>query len=445
MPAPSNGKLLPRDVTRLYPRIVRGEGCAIYDETGKRYLDAIAGIAVVNIGHGRAQVAEALAAQAQTLSYVQSSIFENRPALELAERVGRVAPAGLNSAFFVSGGSEATETAIKLARQYHVERGDPSRYIMISRWQSYHGGTLGALSLSGIIGRREKFAPLLLDFPHIPECNCYRCPFNLTHPSCGIRCAHELETAIKRAGARNVAAFIAEPIVGAAAGATTPPAEYFGIIREICDRYGILFIADEVITGFGRTGRNFGIEHWGVTPDIITSAKGLSGGYAPLGAVLAHDRVRDAFAQAGAAFVHGYTMSSNPLAAAVGVAVLDIIEGERLVERVAALEAGFFARGRSLLKHRTVGEVRGKGLLMGIELVRDQHTKEPFPPGQRANAQLAAIALRCGLVIYPGGGTADGVNGDHFLLCPPFTISTVELDELFGKLDESLTEFEQSL
>jgi adenosylmethionine-8-amino-7-oxononanoate aminotransferase len=436
---------MPRDVTRHYPKIVRGEGVNVYDDSGKRYLDAIAGIAVVNVGHGRAQVAEALAAQAQTISYVQSSIFDNQPANDLAERVGRFTPPGLNNAFFVSGGSEATETAIKLARQYHVECGAPARYLVISRWQSYHGGTLGALSLSGITLRREKYAPLLLDFPHIAECNCYRCPFGLEYPSCGIRCAHELESAIKHAGPKNVSAFIAEPVVGAAAGATTPPPEYFGIIREICDRYGILFIADEVITGFGRTGKNFGIEHWGVVPDVITAAKGLSGGYAPLGAVIAHDRVREAFAQAGVAFVHGYTMAANPLAAAAGVAVLDIIEHERLVERVAMLEEGFFRRGRGMLKHRTVGDVRGKGLLMGIELVKDRRTRDTFPPAMRANAQLAAICLRRGLVIYPGGGTADGINGDHFLLCPPFTIRETELDELFGILDEALTEFEGTL
>ncbi len=445
MPQVSKGRLLPRDVTRHYPKIVRAEGVNIYDDSGKRYLDAIAGIAVVNVGHGRAQVVEALAAQAQTISYVQSSIFDNEPANELAERVGRFTPPGLNHAYFVSGGSEANESAIKLARQYHLERGEPTRYLVISRWQSYHGGTLGALSLSGMVGRREKFTPLLLDFPHIAECNCYRCPFGLSYPSCEVRCAQELESAIKHVGPQNVSAFIAEPIVGAAAGATTPPPEYFTIIREICDRYGILFIADEIITGFGRTGKNFGIEHWNVTPDIITAAKGLSGGYAPLGALIAHDKIRDAFVQTGSAFVHGYTMAGNPLAAAVGVAVLDIVEQEQLVARVASLEEGFFRRGRALLKHRSVGDVRGKGLLMGIELVKDQQTKETFPPALRANAKLAAICLRRGLVIYPGGGTADGINGDHFLLCPPFTIGESELDEVFNILDEALAEFEEAL
>jgi adenosylmethionine-8-amino-7-oxononanoate aminotransferase len=445
MTQPSKGKLLPRDLTRNYPRIVRGEGANIYDDTGKRYLDAIAGIAVVNIGHGRAQVAEVLAAQAQTISYVQSGIFDNEPVNELAERVGRFTPAGLNNAYFVSGGSEANETAIKLARQYHVERGEGERYLVISRWQSYHGGTLGALSLSGITARREKYAPLLLDFPHIVEANCYRCPFDLSYPACGIRCAHELENGIKHAGARNISAFIAEPIVGAAAGATTPPPEYFPIIRDICDRYGILFIADEVITGFGRTGKNFGIEHWGVTPDIITAAKGLSGGYSSLGAVIAHDRVREVFAKAGVGFVHGYTMVGNPLAASAGVVVLDIIEQEKLVERVASLEAGFFRRGRAMLRHPSVGDVRGRGLLMGIELVKNQTTKQPFPPTLRVNARLAALCLQHGLVIYPGGGTADGVNGDHFLLCPPFTITEPELDELFNLLDAALTDLEREV
>ena len=442
MAQPSKGRLLPRDVTKQYPKIVRGEGVYIYDNTGKRYLDATSGIAVVNIGHGRAEVVKALATQAQTISYLTSVLFDNEPVHQLAERVGRLTPEGLNNTYFVSGGSEATETAIKLARQYHYERGETTRHLMISRWQSYHGNTVGALSVSGLVGRRDKYTPYLLPFPHIAECNCYRCPFNRTYPSCGILCAYGLEVAIKHAGPKNVSAFIAEPIVGAAAGAITPPPEYFRIIRDICDKYGTLFIADEVITGFGRTGKNFGIEHWNVIPDIIISAKGLSGGYVPLGAVIAHDKVREMFVKAGVPFVHGYTMVSNPLAAAVGVAVLEILEKERLVARVASLEEGFFNRGRVLLKHRVIGDVRGKGLLMGIEIVKDKQTKETFPPSLRANAKLASICLKRGLAIYPGGGTADGLNGDHFLLCPPFTITEAELDEVFKILEEALVEFE---
>jgi adenosylmethionine-8-amino-7-oxononanoate aminotransferase len=277
------------------------------------------------------------------------------------------------------------------------------------------------------------------------ECNCYRCPFGSVYPACGVRCARELDRVIKQAGSKSVSAFIAEPIVGAAAGAITPPPEYFKIIREICDQYGILLVADEVITGFGRTGKNFGMDHWNVVPDIITSAKGIAGGYVPLGVVIAHDKIRDVFVQKATPFAHGYTMVSNPLAAAVGAAVLDILQKEGLVERVASLEEGFFQRGRALLKHPHVGDVRGKGLLMGVEIVKNQKTKETFPPALRANAKLAAICLRRGLVIYPGGGTADGMNGDHFLLCPPFTITGAELDELFGRLAEALAEFTGSL
>jgi len=432
-------------MARQYPTLVRGEGVYLYDNTGKRYLDAVAGIAVVNIGHARGEVAEVMAQQAATLTYVQSFIFDNDQAHLLAERVGRLTPPGLRHSYFVSGGSEAVETAIKLARQYHVENGEPRRYKIIARWQSYHGGTLGALSASGHSARRDKFAPLLLDFPHIPPANCYRCAFGQTYPGCGIECAWELERAVRQAGPENCSAFIAEPIVGAAGGAMTPPPEYFPVIRQICDKYGLLFISDEVITGFGRTGKAFGIDHWNVVPDMITSAKGLSGGYVPLGATIVHDRVRDVLEKKKAFFIHGYTYVGNPLAAAIGVIVLDIIERDGLIARVAKMGETFFAKGRKLLKHRIVGDVRGKGLLMGIELVKDKATKEPFPPAMRVNGRLAQIALDKGLVIYPGGGCVDGIYGDHFLLCPPFTITESEMDEAFGLLEESLMEMEKHL
>ncbi len=444
-PAIAGGSVFPLDPTRSYPVLVRGEGVWVEDETGKRYLDAVAGIAVVNVGHGRARVAEAMRRQAATLAYCISNIFANEPARDLADRLGRLTPGDLKHFQFTSGGSEATEVAIKLARQYHLERGRPDKHVVIGRQQSYHGATLGALSVGGMPARRKKFEPLLLDFPRMAPNYCYRCPFGKTYPGCELECARDLEDVIRRTGADRVAAFIAEPVVGAACGATVPPREYFPIVREVCDRYDVLFIADEVITGLGRTGRNFAIEHWGVTPDLLTMAKGLSGGYAPLGAVAISDKVADVFRAGGAAFDHIFTYGANPLAAAAGCEVLDILVEERLVERAAGLSEGFFARGRRLLDHPIVGDVRGLGLLMGVELVRDPETRLPFPPERKAAAVVAAEALRRGLVLYPSSGTADGVAGDHFLVCPPLTITESELDLLFAILDTSLAAAEARL
>ena len=439
------GTVFPLDPTRSYPVLVRGEGSWVWDETGKRYLDAVAGIAVVNVGHGRARVAEAVRRQAGTLAYCVSNIFANQPAIALAEKLARLTPGDLNQFQFTSGGSEATEVAIKLARQYHLARGNEGKHLVIARWQSYHGATLGALSATGMPSRREKFAPLLLDFPHAAPNYCYRCPFGKEYPSCEMACAHDLEQVIQRTGPDRVAAFIAEPVVGAAAGAIVPRPEYFPIVREICDRYDVLFIADEVITGLGRTGRNFGMDHWGVVPDLLTMAKGLSGGYAPLGAVAISDRVADVFRSRGVAFDHILTFAGNPLSAAAACEVLDILVEERLVERAASLSEGFFARGRRLLEHPVVGDVRGLGLLMGVELVRDRQTKEPFPPEWKVAGLVAAEALSRGLVLYPSSGTADGVSGDHFLICPPLTIEEQELDLLFEILGESLAAAQRKL
>jgi adenosylmethionine-8-amino-7-oxononanoate aminotransferase len=410
----------------------------VWDAEGKRYLDAVAGIAVVNVGHGRARVADAVRRQAATLSYCISNIFANEPAAALAEKLAALTPGDLDHFQFTSGGSEATEVAIKLARQYHLARGNDAKHLVIGRWQSYHGATVASLSVGGMPSRRAKFEPLLLDVPHAAPNYCYRCPFGKEYPSCEMACAHDLEQVIRRAGPERVMAFIAEPVVGSAGGAIPARPEYFGVVREICDRYDILFIADEVITGLGRTGRNFAIEHWGVAPDLITMAKGLGGGYVPVGAVAMSGRVADAFRSRGLAFDHLFTYAANPLAAAAACEVLDILVEERLVERAASLADGFFARGRRLLAHPIVGDVRGLGLLMGVELVRDRATKEPFPTGAKVAALVAGEALRRGLVIYPGSGTADGVSGDHFLICPPLTIEEAQLDLLFDLLDESL-------
>lgn len=428
-----------RDMARHYPLLVRGDGAYVWDDAGRRYLDATSGISVSCIGHGRARVADALRRQAVTLAYATSGYFTNRPAEELAEQVSRLAPGDLNSVIFTTGGSESVETALKLARRYHLERGHPQKHLVIGRWAGYHGATLGALSVTGHTPRRRPYTPYLLPFPHIEPAYCYRCPFGLSYPACALACAHDLERAILRAGPENVSAFIAEPIVGAAAGATVPPPEYFGIVRAICDRYDVLFIADEVITGFGRTGAYFAMEHWGVTPDLMTVAKGMSGGYAPLGGVIIGDHVRRAFSENMAAFAHGFTYSDHPLSCAAALEVLAVIAEEDLVAAAARQGAYLFERLETLRAHPSVGDVRGRGLLAGIELVRDQSTKEPFAPALKTADRLLELCLERGIIIYPGAGMVEGARGDQFLLCPPFIITRAQIDELVAALDDALS------
>ncbi|MGB9622821.1 MAG: aspartate aminotransferase family protein, partial [Candidatus Bathyarchaeia archaeon] len=315
--------------SKLIP-LARGEGVYVWDNEGRRYIDGSSGPVCVVIGHGVKDVAEAVAKQMNKISFAHSSHFTTDSVIECAEKLAKFSPYSLKHVFFTSGGSEATEAAAKMARQYHLERGENRRYKIISRWQSYHGNTLGALSISGNIPRRRNYVPMLLDFPHIPPAYCYRCWFKKDRENCDLECAWALEKEIKSTGAEYISAFIAEPVVGATLGTVPAPEGYFQIIREICDRYDVLFIADEVMTGFGRAGKNFAIERWGVEPDIIVTAKGISSGYIPLGAVIASEKVFAAFKNP---FVHGHTYGSHPVACAVGVAVLDYIEKNHLVKR----------------------------------------------------------------------------------------------------------------
>jgi adenosylmethionine-8-amino-7-oxononanoate aminotransferase len=425
------------------PRAVRAEGVFIYDEQGHRYLDGCSGALVANLGHGREEVVRAMAEQAARLAYVHGGAFTTEPAETLARLVAELAPGDLNRVFLVSGGSEATETALKMARQFWVEQGRPEKYLVISRWLSYHGATLGALAMSGHAARRRPYRPLLADFPHIPPCYHYRCPLCQHEADCNLRCAYALEEEILRVGPEYVAAFIAEPVVGAAAGATTPPPGYFELIRQVCDRYDVLFIADEVMTGFGRTGCMFGIQHWEAVPDIVAAGKGISAGYAPLGAVIAREEIYRAIEAGSGGFVHGFTYSGHPPSAAAGVAVLTILREEGLVEAAAGkgeyLRAGLL---RVQERHPMVGDVRGKGLMLGLEFVRDRTTKEPFPRELKVSERVVAAAFRRGLCVYPGSGTVDGVRGDHILVGPPLTIGEAELDLLVAILDEALTEVE---
>ena len=429
------------DPSRDYPCLIRGEGVYVYDDQGKQYLDAIAGIGVVTIGYGRKRVADAIASQAARLPYVAPNIFSNEPADRLADYIALLLPGDLEYVHFTSGGSEAVEAAIKIGRQYYYEQGLKSKHLVISRWTSYHGATLGALSATGMHGRRKKFAPHLCDWPHISPAYCYRCPFGKTYPGCELPCARELERTIDEVGADNVMAFIAEPIVGAAGAALVPPPEYWPVVRDICNRHNILLIADEVITGFGRTGKPFAVNHWDVVPDMITMAKGLSGGYASLGAVGVSTKIRRVFEEKSIPFDHVFTFMANPISTAAAYEVLQIWEEEKLTEQAARMHGYLFEQLTGLKQnHPMIGDVRGLGLMAGLELVADTSTREPFPIEKSVAKMVGQIALKNGLVIYPASGVVDGVRGDIISLFPPLIFSRQNVDELIDKLDKTFTE-----
>lgn len=439
------GSLFTLDPTRAYPVLDRADGVHVWDAAGREYLDAIAGIGVVNLGYGRDEVVAAIADQAARLPFAVGNIFANEPAMRLADAIARVAPGDLDSVHFTSGGSEAVEVALKMARQYHVIRGEPDRSVVISRWTSYHGATIGGLTVGGSKLRRRVYEPLLPETPHVRTPYCYRCPWPEAHPDCGAKAADELDAAIVAAGPGRVAAFIAEPIVASVGGAIRPPDDYWPRVREICDRYGVLLVIDEVVTGFGRTGRPFAVDHWSVVPDLLVMGKGLSGGYAPLGAVAARRQVRAAFVDAGAAFEHIFTFGGNPIAAAAGLAVLAIWERERLTENVARLEPAFAAALDGLRRHRFVGDVRVSGFMAGIEFVADRTTREPFSPEMRLGARVREAGLRNGIVTYPGSGMADGIRGDIVSLYPPLTFSPDDIAQAADRLEATFAEVGRGL
>jgi adenosylmethionine-8-amino-7-oxononanoate aminotransferase len=436
--------LFPRNFRKAYPQAVRGEGCFIITADGRRYLDAAGGAAVVTIGHGVESIARAMAQQAERLAYVHSSQFESAPAAELARRLLALAPKSFRNGrvYLTSGGSEATETAIKLSRQYFLERGDTKRTRIVSRKQSYHGTTLGALAVSGNVARREPFAPLLNEWGHIPPCYCYRCPMGLHYPECNVDCADELDRMLRRENPETVAAFILEPLSGATLGAVPPPNGYLQRIAEICREHGILLIADEVMTGMGRTGKTFAVDHWGVEPDIILVGKGVASGYAPLGGVLVNQRIVETIERGSGVFLHGFTYNAHPVAAAAGVAVLDYIAQNNLFERVSPAGRELRAALEPLAQLSVVGDIRGMGLLQGIEVVRDRGTREPFPPEAHIANRIAEDAMEAGVITYPMQGSLDGRRGDHILLAPPFTISSQEIQMIASALSNALGELE---
>jgi len=437
--------LLHRDPNYDYPVAARGEGIYLYDDAGNRYIDGVAGATNVTLGHGRKRIVDAMSEQGRTLAYCFSQHFTNQPALDLAERIATLAPGELDHVYFVSGGSEANESAFKMARQYHIQRGNGQKHLVISRWRAYHGATMGALSATGIPWLRAPFAPWLAPFPHIAACYPYRCEFAECESKCNLTCARELERTILEAGQENVAAFVAEPVVFAGVAAGMPPPDYYPLIREICDRYDVLFIADEVITGFGRTGRYFGMEHWDVVPDMITFGKGVSSGYCPLGGVIISRKIRECFEESGQLFPHIFTYVNNPVAMSAGLAVLDIIEDEALLEHVTQMGRYLLDRSERLNKHPTVGEIRGIGLLFGIELVRDKITREPFSSSLEVHKRLHQIMQKRGLSLFTASGAADWENGDDLRFAPPFIITREQIDGVIDILDQGLGELEEEL
>ncbi len=419
---------------RKYPVIVRGEGIYLFDNEGNKYIDAAGGIAVVNVGYGVEEVVEAMAKQAIDLQYAQTVFFTTEVQERLANKIiDFLSPKGLTKVWFSLSGTDSNETALKLARQYHVESGNPSKYKIISRQQSYHGGTIGALSMSSSQSWSQHYIPYLLNFPHIYPPYCYRCPVDKEYPGCNIHCAYELERAIKLEGSQYVSAFIAEPIITASAGVVIPPPEYFEIIRSICDKYNILFIADEVYTGIGRTGKNFGIDHWDIIPDIITIAKGIAGGYAPLGATIVSQKIYDAILNGSAKFVHGLTFSGHPVCCAASLAVLEYIEKNHLIQRSAEMGSYFLKKLSGLSDFPIVGDIRGKGLLIGIEFVRDKKTKALFEQDKKISTAILDSAFKKGLRILEG-------RGSFIMMAPPFVITESEIDQTVDILEKTITE-----
>ncbi len=433
-------KLLHRTIHKTLPVAVRASGIRFEDSEGKSYIDASGGAAVSCLGHGHPDVIAALHEQLDRVAYAHTGFFTTEPAEALGERLVADAPDGISHAYLVSGGSEAVEAALKMARQYFAERGETGRRHVIARRQSYHGNTLGALAVGGNAWRRAQFKPLLMEAHHIAPCYAYR----EQHPGeseadYAARAAGELESKIQELGAESVIAFVAETVVGATSGAVPPVADYFRRIREICDRHGILLILDEVMCGMGRTGTLHACEQEGIAPDLMTVAKGLGGGYQPIGAVLLNRKIYATFAEGSGFFQHGHTYMGHPMAAAAALAVQDVIARDDLLTNVRKMGGYLRAQLEAALgQHPHVGDIRGRGLFQAIELVADRDTRAPFAPAHKLNARIKAAAMERGLMVYPMGGTIDGVHGDHVLLAPPFIVTRDDINTIVERLAASV-------
>jgi adenosylmethionine-8-amino-7-oxononanoate aminotransferase len=432
--------LLHRSPNAAMPVAVNGSGVEIVDTEGRRYLDASGGAAVSCLGHGHPDVLAAMRQQLDTIAYAHTSFFTTEAAERLADRLIEDAPPGLSHVYLVSGGSEAIEAALKMARQYFVEIGQPERRHVIARRQSYHGNTLGALAVGGNAWRRAQFEPLLINTHHIDPCYAYRLQREgESDADYAARAAHALEDKIREIGRDRVIAFVAETVVGATAGAVPPVDDYFKRIRAICDRYGVLLILDEVMCGMGRTGTLHACEQEGTTPDLMAVAKGLGGGYQPIGAVLLAKRIYEAFANGSGAFQHGHTYMGHPMAAAAALAVQNVIRRDGLLANVGEMGARLERRLKERFgQHPFIGDIRGRGLFWALELVSDRVSKQPFDPAAKLHARVKREAMERGLMVYPMGGTVDGIKGDHILLAPPFIVEAAQVDAIVERLGAAL-------
>ncbi|MFP4658059.1 MAG: aminotransferase class III-fold pyridoxal phosphate-dependent enzyme, partial [Desulfonatronovibrionaceae bacterium] len=441
---PDQDKYLFYQPRKVQPTVARAKGIYMWDTTGKRYLDGSSGAVVNNIGHGNKQIMAAIERQSQRTFFAYRTQFENQPSKDLARVLVENTAPHLNRVFYVSGGSEAVESAMKACRQYFFNLGEGSRYKFISRVPSYHGSTLGALALTSYSPLEVAFKPLVADYPKIPAPTCYRCAYHQEYPSCELECAWALEKVILEQGPENIAGFVAEPVGGASTGALVPPDEYFGIIQHICRKYGILLILDEVMTGFGRTGRMFAYEHWGVEADIIALSKGIASGYYPLGAIVTTEEIVDVIVNRGG-FAHGHTYAGNPMACTVGLEVINILRKEKLPQNAEQLGRQLLQGLRGLQKKfPMIGDVRGLGLLTALELVRDRGTREPFPPEWNLAMLLTETAFEEGLIIYPRR-SINGLFGDHVLVAPPLITTPEQIKEILTKLERSLKRTSEQL
>ena len=432
--------ILHRQIGSSLPVAATGSGIEIVDSAGKRYIDASGGAAVSCLGHGHPAVTQALHGQLDKLAYAHTGFFTTEVAEKLGDRLIADAPAGMSHVYLVSGGSEAIEAALKMARQYFVERGQPQRRHVIARRQSYHGNTLGALATGGNEWRRAPFSPLLMETHHIDPCFAYRFQEpGESEEDYGRRAADALEAKLRALGPETVMAFVAETVVGATAGAVPPAAGYFKRIREICDRHGVLLILDEVMCGMGRTGTLHACEQEGIAPDLMTIAKGLGGGYEPIGAVLLGKHIYETFAKGSGFFQHGHTYMGHPMACAAGLAVQETIRRDNLLANVKTMGALLQRRlGERFGNHPHVGDIRGRGLFQAVELVEDRSTKEPFDPSLKLHAKVKKAAMARGLMVYPMGGTIDGQRGDHVLLAPPFIVTEEQIGDIVDRLGSAI-------
>lgn len=432
--------IIHRSLLKVPPTATSARGIHVVDSTGKQYINASGGAAVSCLGHAHPDVLAAMHAQIDSLEYAHTGFFTTRPAEELADFLTARAGGDLSNVYFVSGGSEAVEAALKLARQYFVEKGEPQRTTFIGRRQSYHGNTLGALAVGGNEWRRKQFAPLLMETGRVSPCFEYReRRSDETQDQYTQRLLDELEQTIQAIGPDKVIGFCAETVVGATAGAVPPTPGYFKGVRAICDKYGVLLILDEVMCGMGRTGTLFAYEQEGIIPDMVTIAKGLGGGYQPIGALLASDRIVTTLRQGSGMFQHGHTYLGHPMACAASLAVQKVIVRDNLLENVQrrAVELSAALHDR-LDANPHVGDIRGRGLFMGVELVQNRDSRQPFDPALKLHARIKQTAMQHGLMVYPMGGTIDGQYGDHVLLAPPFIVTKADVDEIVDRLSDSI-------